>query len=456
MDKRKKYDTALLLGCSLLFYLFFAFYDGVVICVDSPSYIGMYLSREPFYCTFLAALRAFCTVFGGGDYLMFAVCIQSVLAAFAAWSLAVYLQKVFSLTFLQTGVVMGIPLAASLLCRFAARRSSMYSNSILTEGITVSLFLLFTRYLLEFYYERSRRSLVTAAGISLIMIASRKQMYVTLILLCIVICTAGIRAKKAGRSVLAGIVCALGILVCNFLLDTGYNYAVHGEAATHSSDNRFLATVCFYTAERADGERIEDAEARRLFYQIYDICDEQGYLKHHAKGGWYGRVSHFGDYYDCIQIDTMWPAIQAYVRANYEGDDVALEQKVDEITSRIITGLLPGVWPKVFGCFADNFLSGLVTTVAKRSPILIVYSVLVFVLYFVLLFLQIRAEGMSAAAFFAVYVLVSIVINVSVVSAVIFCQTRYTIYNMPLFYIALWLLAVRDCRLLRSRASVKS
>ena len=36
--------------------------------------------------------------------------------------------------------------------------------------------------------------------------------------------------------------------------------------------------------------------------------------------------------------------------------------------------------------------------------------------------------------------LLSILCNVGLVSLVIFCQTRYTIYNMPLFYISLILL----------------
>ena len=37
-------------------------------------------------------------------------------------------------------------------------------------------------------------------------------------------------------------------------------------------------------------------------------------------------------------------------------------------------------------------------------------------------------------------VLLSIFFNVGLVSLVIFCQTRYTIYNMALFYIALILM----------------
>ena len=40
--------------------------------------------------------------------------------------------------------------------------------------------------------------------------------------------------------------------------------------------------------------------------------------------------------------------------------------------------------------------------------------------------------------------LLSILCNVGLVSLVIFCQTRYTIYNMALFYISL-LLLLYDC-----------
>ena len=46
-----------MLGVSMGFYLFFAFYDGAVICVDSPTYINWESSREPLYPLFLALLR---------------------------------------------------------------------------------------------------------------------------------------------------------------------------------------------------------------------------------------------------------------------------------------------------------------------------------------------------------------------------------------------------------------
>ena len=44
--------------------------------------------------------------------------------------------------------------------------------------------------------------------------------------------------------------------------------------------------MIFYTAERDYGEKIDDANIRKLFYDIYDTCDEAGYLKHSAPNGW--------------------------------------------------------------------------------------------------------------------------------------------------------------------------
>lgn len=49
---------------------------------------------------------------------------------------------------------------------------------------------------------------------------------------------------------------------------------------------------------------------------------------------------------------------------------------------------------------------------------------------------NVRKNGMNAVSVLAVLSLISILVNVTVVSAVIFCQSRYTIYNMPLFYIS--------------------
>lgn len=81
-----------------VFYLFFALYDGAVICVDSPTYIEMSIIREPVYPMFLAFLRSIFTQFDSDFYLTAAVILQSLLAAFSAWSFASYILREYKIS----------------------------------------------------------------------------------------------------------------------------------------------------------------------------------------------------------------------------------------------------------------------------------------------------------------------------------------------------------------------
>lgn len=431
-----KMQSFILLFTSLIFYVFFALYDGAVICADSPSYIDMQMSREPAYPIFLLVLRTIFS-FDSTFYLDVAVFLQSILAAIAAWCLVNYLRKELKLSFIMSYLMLWMPLATSLLCRFAAKRSAMYSNSILTEGVACSLFLIFIRYLFEYCCHYTRKSLTISCLLSFLLISTRKQMYLTLILLSLGLIYVFVKRRKIKSGLATLFICVLGVMLSVKILDMGYVYALHGTSGTHSNDNRFLATMVFYVAEKEDFASIKDAKLRALSEEIYTTCDEGGYLRHSVNGGWYDRVSHFGDYYDRIQIDTMWPSIEQYVAENYDGNIVSLEKQVDSLTDEIIFSLLPHVWPKILACFADNCLSGLITTVAQRRPVLIIYSVLIYLLYMILLVRNIRKSGFDNLALFSVLTLVSVLVNVAIVSVVIFCQTRYTIYNMPLFYMCL-------------------
>ena len=219
------------------------------------------------------------------------------------------------------------------------------------------------------------------------------------------------------------------------LLDLCYNYALRGEAVTHSSDVRFVSTVAFYTAQRGDVKWLKEEETKELFLKIYDICDANGYLKNSAQEGWSNRVEHFGDNYDLIQIDTMWPEVNSFVAQKYGYEGVALSMKADEIMKDISIAILPRHIGSVAEVFADNFRSGLVTTVAQRNPWLNYYSIFIYVVYFAALALTFRRD--KKAAGFAALVILSVALNVGLCSLVIFCQTRYTIYNMALFYISI-------------------
>lgn len=429
----------LLLAVCIVFYGFFTWYDGAVICVDSPSYISMSFSREPVYPLFLSFFRM---LFGEGEfYLLAAVFVQGMLSAVAAWSLSAFLSKEFESSRMDSVILMAIPLFVSLLCRFAAKRSAMYSNSILSEGICIPLFLLFARFMLEYCLHKKQKALVVAAILSVIMISARKQMMVTLFLLFFAVCFVQWNKKEWWKGLAKACVLSVAVLLCVAGIDRGYNYALRGESVRHSSDDRFLTTVIFYEAEREDAELIEEKEIRELFLAVYDKCDEQGYLGHSAGKGWFNRVEHFSNHYDNIQIDTMWPMIRNAVNARVDGSEVELETEIDRIMETITQSLFRKEAGGIFRVFMDNVFAGLVITVAKQRKILVIYAIIAYSSMVALWFLNWKRRGFTSREnILAMYTALSVLLNVASVSAVIFCQTRYMIYNMPLFYLCGYLL----------------
>ncbi len=438
-DVREQVYSYLLLGIGLLFYLFFAIYDGTVICADSPSYIAMSVTREAFYPSLLAFSRS---IFGNGDTYLFAIIVlQSVIAAFSAWSLEEFLRKEVPMPKWISLLLMLLPLMVSFLCRFAALRSSMYSNSIMTEGIAISLYLVVIREVLEYLYYQTKKSLLIGSMLCALLISTRKQMLVTLALLALAIIVVAWCKKNLLKGMVKAVIISILVMVAVMLYDRGYNYVVRGEVAGHSSDNRFVMTMIFYTADEKDVDYIEDTQMKELFLDIYKVCNDSGFLGNSAGSGWYQNVTHFGDHYDHIQIDTMWPMIHEYVekQKGLEPNDkqsMELEMETDRIMNVLISDLLPHKVIRITKVLWNNFLSGLVTTVAQRKPILVWYSIFAYFGYSGLLIYNIKENGMNKVNKFALLTVISIVLNVGLVSAVIFCQTRYTIYNMPLFYMS--------------------
>lgn len=443
---KKNYYSIIMLFFLLLFYIFFAIFDGYIICVDSQSYLIMSFSREPIYPIILWLFRTLFQPICGEKYLFFVVLFQSLLAAYCAWSLGEYLRKRFNLTYLFSTVIYLIPALVSLLNRFAAKRASMYSNSILTEGITISLYMLCFRYLLEYAYEHSKKSFITICILLFVLISTRKQMICLLPVFLLLILFRFMFLRKMLRGLLQVIITCLTLFVFIAGLDCSYNLILRGELTGHGNDNRFISTMIFYATERNSADYIQDEEIRNLYLSIYDVCDAKQCLYHSADKGWLNEVNHFGNSYDQIQIDTMWPMIIEHVATTHpELNPTEQDLETDRINTIIIKSILPHILPQITHLFFNNFISGLVTTIAQRNSILIIYSLFAYIVYLIIFVYQIynlvhKKKGNLSLTKDSLIVsslcLISIISNVSLVSAVIFCQTRYTIYNMSLFYIS--------------------
>ncbi len=165
-------------------------------------------------------------------------------------------------------------------------------------------------------------------------------------------------------------------------------------------------------------------------------------MPHSAEGSVYDKNNHFVDHYDMIQIDHMLPLIREHVDETYgKLDGLEREAKVDEISNPLAWTIILTVWPKMVGLFARDFLYGIVNTVGKATmKIMYPYAIVVFLAYVALLCRNIKRNKNNFVKIFACFTLLAILLNVAGVAATIFCQVRYMIYMMPLFYIELVLL----------------
>jgi len=433
MKTRYKINNYILAGIPLTLFVFFTFFDGYVWCVDSPTYVNMTIDREPIYPLFLLFFRM---IFKKEEvYLLVAVLFQGLLMAYAIYSFSKYITDKFKMNIFEGIFIECIFLTVSLLCRFAAKRGSMYSNSILSESLAYPLFVLFFRYLLQYLYDNDNKSLIIASALSFVLISTRKQMYLSLFLLIIVFVYQMITTRRSKDIYKILIICLL-VIGSNKLLDYTYNYAIRGLKATHTSGDRFPATVVFYCSTTDNASSIQDAETRTIFMKVSNECDKKGLLKTNTNGGWYEYAMHFCDNYDLIQLHNMWPMEKDYVLSLHNVNDNEAEVIVDSYNKIIIRSLVPKVWPVILHTFACNFLLGLMTTVAAVKSVFKYYMYFICLSYLTLLITYLVKKKEDDTTKLSVIVFLSVVMNVGIVSMVIFPQTRYTIYNMGLFYTA--------------------
>lgn len=436
----KHFSMFVLITC-LFFYLCFVFCDGAVIYPDSSTYIDMIIYREPFYPIFLAFFRLLFEDLGV-NYLFVAVFMQSILSAVSSWSLVMYVTQKFHLDYLYSIFFLDIIMFTSFVWCIIEQQGSIYSNSISTEGITIPCYLLFFRFLFGYMDDRNKKDLFICCLLVFVLLSTRKQMIISLFMLSVCILVASFRNKDYRRGVVTMVFCIVGILFANIILDCGYNYAVRGTFSMHSGDTRFITTMVFYTADKTDSQMIEDEETKKIFLEVYETCNEKNILKKSARDGWVNRISHFIDSYDKIQLYTMRPIINEHIDDGSLGyGNVRLHKKADVIMNSINHILLPNNFGKIIGTIMDNFVLGLVMTIShRRYSILRCYSLFAYICYILLLLYHARRKESRDIFLFSVLVLLSILINVGLVSMVIFCQIRYMIYNMALFYISMGLM----------------
>lgn len=519
----KKYAHFLI---NLIFYLAFPVIDGPVWCKDSLSYTTMDYSREPLYPLFLALLRRIfgdgtkagahlvwaVNLSGSGDvriqvpfYLFVAVLLQSVLAAVVVTAFVRTVVRYTGKTHLslhktsrhdpvstvitvkfngltvpartkkempqESGVLRTALLTApfwgvQLLSRFGAQRASTYEESIMTEGIGISLYVLFILCLWLYVRKHRRRDLLRMGLLVFLCISLRKQLAVTVIIACLVsffydVCRpllhSGRRAQaeekgadevqssgpvrpsifqELRRFLCAALVCA-SAFVLSMVFDCAYNKAVHGVFASHTGNSMGICSSLFYTARESDAQYCPDEESAELFRTITAQIGQQKLSFYDLPEGaaWTDIAEQYALAYDQIGYGVMNSVIDGYLKEKEpELDGMAFYQRVDDIESHLRDGLMHQAKGPVIRVWLANFGEALMNTALRMSPALIPAVAMLYAAWAGLLGAAFVRRRDGGARTMGTVTAASILVNCAVVSAVIFPQTRYMIYNMALFY----------------------
>ncbi|MDE7478270.1 MAG: hypothetical protein K2M91_10025 [Lachnospiraceae bacterium] len=447
MQKRRRQiaEYVILFVVSLAFYLVWYLLDGIIITEDAPSYINMQSDREPLYCLYLWLFRG---IFGTERYLHAVVIVQCVIAAVAACMVTAGLTRLFSLKWFGSMGVLAVQYGITLLNRFVAQRRYSYFNSIETEGLSFSIWIFYFLCLLGILYKKDKKSVVGAVLWSMVLISIRKHMLITLVILFFVIIGSYIKKKgliKAG--IYALLACMVGFAGTK-LIDCSYNLMMRGEFAPHTGDSSFILGTELYLANKEMVQYIQDDENKELFLEIMKRADEREYNVAYAGSGWQAMENHYSSAYDRIKFDIVMVVIREHQDA--EGI-VWAEREADynQIAGTMMKELLLPSVPKLITLFCCNVIHGLITTVLK------VHRLLNWAALFLYLFYMATIVGLFAlrrrytdtdschSEYFALLVLLAIIVNVCFTSLTIYCQMRYMLYNTGLFYQAWWIMLLQ-------------
>lgn len=445
--KWDKIDIAILLVFTIAF-------GGAFLCFP-PMYVNdtfqhenQFVTREPVYALLIQGLKVIFPEEGG--YYKPIVLIQNVLAIIANFCFVRFLKNKFKLNAVLTAMVIGIALLPHLMTPLFSVKRLIITNALMTEGISMSVFLFFAIVLLKAMWEEEHRkqnsvfALLLAFFITLIRGQMMTMFFVWAIVLGFMELREALEEKRfLGKEFWKRMICIVICIAVAFTVRTYtckiYNYLEKGVYANTASGGAMAVANVIYVAEREDGEGIQDEGIRNLFYDIYDALEADGYTYHYAGKGLIARAEHHEDNHEIVNFDYFADKTKDYIRDTtgiYVEQYMLLMVEVDKVAAVMMKGLLPRCLDRYLYNYIAIATTGFIRSVAVVHPLLNWYALGFYIVALGLtLYLWCKNKHSKAASFMALSLLM-ICGNVFATSLVIQCISRYMFFTFPLVYSA--------------------
>lgn len=438
MNNRSKWDWV-----DITTVIVFTIFFETLFITGEPLYLGdsfqhenQFVTREPVYALLIQGMRCISKQY----HYNLIILVQNILAIIANTIFVGFIRRYFQLKKIWQPVIILIVLMPHIMTPIASATNMILTNSLLSEGISFSLYPFFIMYLLKairsgkILGKDAIYALVWGVFLSLI----RGQMMTLLIVWFIVMSILAIVRHGAKNIIL--IVLLLGVTFTGrTLLVKTYNYAEQGLWVNTVSGQAMAVSNVIYVSDRDSGDTIEDEELRNLFYQIFDAtyADKMNYQ--FAGEGIIARAQYHEDCHDAINFDYFSVYAKEYVSEVY-GTNVEDYQRMMVELDQVASELMKQLLPQVIGRYIWNYIAmiavGFIRTVAYVQPIFDWYAIIIYIAAVLLMIALWHKKRDSYAAPFMAIVLLMIVGNVTATALMLQCISRYMLYNFPLFYIA--------------------
>ncbi|HKM03208.1 MAG TPA: hypothetical protein VJZ04_01215 [Lachnospiraceae bacterium] len=442
-----EYVAPIMIG---LFFCFLFLYFGIGVYPDTEGYLNRSIGREPLYPTFLWIIRSI----AGHNSLVIVCILQNVFAFFVTNNIYQFVQKKFLLNWVFKSAVIACLLLPHIIIPLSAPSRIVLTNSILSEGITLSLYLLFVTCLLKSIFLYHKKIIDKYAAISIIVAfllsITRSQLMVTILIWGLVFLIKVIIIKR-WRKALIVILFLGGVFWLRGITISGYNYMVNDHYVGNTGGNMTILTNVLYSTNVNKPHQIEDQELNGLLQDILETLRFRKLNYEEAPKGFINKVNYQETCHDIIKFEVIDIPIYTFVRQHgYTGSTevkVQMDQVAGELTKELYQSSIKN-WIMVYLQVASG---GFIRTVAFLNPIFNWYTLLIYLSAIILmsvLFMKkngskithsIKNESnhqVSSGAIMMLLVLTMICANVLATSIMIMCLSRYMIYNMSLFYIA--------------------
>jgi hypothetical protein len=443
--KDYKKNNLIFLGIFVLFFGFLLLTGEPIYSNDTFQYENQMVMREPGYALLIQFLR----FISPENHYELIIIFQNLLAIVTNTVFIVYMRRRFDLNMPLSLIFVAIQLIPHIMTPVFSATHLVLTNTLMTEGVMFSLYPLALMSILEVISEKKpfgKKSIMTIL-IFLLLSLIRGQMMVLfvvwLVVMGIIVIANNIKSfsKIARQGILLLIIFAISFVARTYIVRI-YNYLENGLFVDTASGSAMSFANVLYVTDREDGEAIEDEGLRELFYEIYDAADKDMMDYKYAPSGLLAKAAYHEKCHDELNFTYFAEPAKRYVGEisgiyvdRYQELMIAIDEVADEMSAYLM--------PRVVGKYIKNYFAvialGFVRTVAYEKSVLVWYSLLIYIIsIMVTIMLWRKNHGSLAVAFMAV-ILLTIVGNVCATALMIQCISRYMIYNMPLFYMALLL-----------------